>query len=62
MVGLIAGTVLSVVDSDPIRLLILSAIVNGIAAGPFLIVVMLISGDRGRPRRRTEPERVPRRA
>lgn len=46
MVGLVAGTILSVVDSDPIRLLILSAIVNGIAAGPFLIVVMLISGDR----------------
>ncbi len=46
LVGLVAGTVLSVVDTDPIRLLILSAIVNGIAAGPFLIVVMLISGDR----------------
>ena len=37
MVGVVAGT---------IRLLILSAIVNGTAAGPFLIVVMLISGDR----------------
>ena len=45
IVGLIAGTVLSVYDSDPIGLLVFSAVVNGIAAGPFLIVVMLISRD-----------------
>jgi len=45
-VGIIAGTVLAVVSTDPIGLLILSAIVNGIAAGPFLIVIMLISRDR----------------
>ncbi|MDH2443448.1 Nramp family divalent metal transporter [Amnibacterium sp. CER49] len=45
-VGLIAGTVLSVIGTDPIGLLVLSAIVNGIAAGPFLIVMMLISRDR----------------
>lgn len=45
-VGMIAGTVLAVVSTDPIGLLILSAIVNGIAAGPFLIVIMLISRDR----------------
>ena len=45
-VGIIAGTVLAVVSADPIGLLILSAIVNGIAAGPFLIVIMLISRDR----------------
>ena len=44
-VGLIAGTILSVFDSNPIGLLVFSAIVNGIAAGPFLIVVMLISRD-----------------
>jgi NRAMP (natural resistance-associated macrophage protein)-like metal ion transporter len=46
IVGLVTGTILSIVDADAIRLLILSAIVNGIAAGPFLIVVMLISRDR----------------
>jgi Mn2+/Fe2+ NRAMP family transporter len=45
-IALVGGTLLSVVSSDPIGLLVLSAIVNGIAAGPFLIVVMLISRDR----------------
>lgn len=45
MVGMVGGTVLSVVEADPIGLLVLSAVVNGIAAGPFLIVVMLISRD-----------------
>jgi NRAMP (natural resistance-associated macrophage protein)-like metal ion transporter len=44
-VGMVAGTVLAVVSTDPIGLLVLSAIVNGIAAGPFLIVMMLISRD-----------------
>lgn len=46
VIGLIAGTILSVFDTDPIGLLVFSATVNGIAAGPFLIVVMLISRDR----------------
>ncbi len=45
-VGMIGGTILAVVSTDPIGLLVLSAIVNGIAAGPFLIVMMLISRDR----------------
>lgn len=45
-IGMIAGTVLAVVSTDPIGLLVLSAIVNGIAAGPFLIIIMLISRDR----------------
>ncbi|MHB1234440.1 MAG: Nramp family divalent metal transporter [Microbacteriaceae bacterium] len=45
-VGIVAGTILSVISSDPIGLLVLSAIVNGIAAGPFLIVMMLISRDK----------------
>ena len=45
-VGMIGGTLLSVADTDPIGLLVLSAIVNGIAAGPFLIILMLISRDR----------------
>ena len=44
-VGIIAGTILAIVSTDPIGLLVLSAIVNGIAAGPFLIVMMLISRD-----------------
>ena len=45
-VGMIGGTVLAVADADPIGLLVLSAIVNGIAAGPFLVILMLISRDR----------------
>lgn len=44
--GIVAGTVMSVLSSDPIGLLVLSAILNGIAAGPFLVVMMLISRDR----------------
>lgn len=45
-IGMIGGTILAVVSTDPIGLLVLSAIVNGIAAGPFLIIMMLISRDR----------------
>ena len=44
--GIVAGTAMSVLSSNPISLLVLSAILNGIAAGPFLIVMMLISRDR----------------
>jgi Mn2+/Fe2+ NRAMP family transporter len=46
LVGMVGGTVLSVVESNPIGLLVLSAVVNWIAAGLFLVVVMLISRDR----------------
>jgi Mn2+/Fe2+ NRAMP family transporter len=45
-VGTIGGTVFSLLGINPIRLLVLSAIVNGIAAAPFLIAIMLVSGDR----------------
>lgn len=44
--GLVLGTVLAMLETDPIGLLILSGIVNGVTAGPFLIVMMLISRDR----------------
>jgi Mn2+/Fe2+ NRAMP family transporter len=44
--GMVIGTVLAIVSTDPIGLLVLSAVVNGIAAGPFLIVMMLISRNR----------------
>jgi Mn2+/Fe2+ NRAMP family transporter len=44
--GIILGAILSLVNSNPIQLLVLSAIVNGIAAGPFLIIIMLISRDK----------------
>jgi NRAMP (natural resistance-associated macrophage protein)-like metal ion transporter len=45
-VGIVVGVIMSVVSSNPIQLLVLSAVVNGIAAGPFLVVMMLISRDR----------------
>jgi NRAMP (natural resistance-associated macrophage protein)-like metal ion transporter len=45
-VGTLGGVIISFFTSDPIRLLILSAIINGIAAAPFLVVTMLISRDK----------------
>jgi Mn2+/Fe2+ NRAMP family transporter len=44
--GTVGGTIFSLVGLNPIRLLVLTAIVNGFAAAPFLIAVMLISSDR----------------
>lgn len=44
--GTIGGALLSVVYSDPIGLLVFSALVNGIAAAPFMTVAMLIGRDR----------------
>ena len=46
MVGTIGGTVLSLVHINPIRLLVLVAVINGVAAAPFLVVVMWVSGSR----------------
>ncbi|MGE5612748.1 MAG: Nramp family divalent metal transporter [Bacillota bacterium] len=45
-IGTIGGTLLSVLYSDPIGLLVFSAVVNGIASAPFLLVAMLIARDR----------------
>ena len=44
--GTVGGTVLSLLHVNPIKLLVLVAVVNGVAAAPFLIVVMLVSGSR----------------
>jgi NRAMP (natural resistance-associated macrophage protein)-like metal ion transporter len=44
--GTVGGTLLSVFYTDPIGLLVFSALVNGIAAAPFLLVAMLIGRDR----------------
>jgi NRAMP (natural resistance-associated macrophage protein)-like metal ion transporter len=43
--GTIGGTLLTVTAIDPIKLLVLAATVNGIAAAPFLVVVMLIADN-----------------
>jgi Mn2+/Fe2+ NRAMP family transporter len=45
-VGTLGGVLISFFSSDPIGLLIFSAIINGVAAAPFLIVTMLISRDK----------------
>jgi NRAMP (natural resistance-associated macrophage protein)-like metal ion transporter len=44
-VGTIGGTVLSLLSSNPIHLLVLVAVINGIASAPFLFLVMLIARD-----------------
>jgi NRAMP (natural resistance-associated macrophage protein)-like metal ion transporter len=44
-VGTIGGTLLSLAGVNPIRLLVVVAIINGVAAAPFLIALMLVSSD-----------------
>ena len=46
LLGTLGGTALSLVGVNPIRLLVIVAVINGVAAAPFLLVVMLISNDR----------------
>jgi Mn2+/Fe2+ NRAMP family transporter len=45
VLGLLVGTVLAAVLTDAIGLLVFSAMLNAIAAAPFLVVVLLISGS-----------------
>ena len=44
--GTLGGTALSLLHVNPIHLLVFVAVVNGVAAAPFLVVVMLVSGSR----------------
>jgi NRAMP (natural resistance-associated macrophage protein)-like metal ion transporter len=44
--GTLGGTALTLANVDPVQLLVISAYINGIAAAPFLILVMLISSNR----------------
>jgi NRAMP (natural resistance-associated macrophage protein)-like metal ion transporter len=46
VVGTIGGMALSLLGVNPIKLLILVAVINGVTAGPFLIVTMRVSSDR----------------
>ncbi|HTC70625.1 MAG TPA: divalent metal cation transporter, partial [Acidothermaceae bacterium] len=43
--GTLGGTLLSLFSSNPIQLLVIVAVINGIAAAPFLFLVMLIARD-----------------
>jgi Mn2+/Fe2+ NRAMP family transporter len=45
VVGTIGGTGLSLLDVDPVKLLVYVALINGILAAPFLFLVMTISHD-----------------
>ena len=45
-IGTVGGTALSLLHVNPIKLLILVAVINGVAAAPFLVVVMKASGSR----------------
>ncbi len=44
--GTVAGTAFSATGIDPIKLLVLVAVINGVAAAPFLLIVMLVPGNR----------------
>jgi NRAMP (natural resistance-associated macrophage protein)-like metal ion transporter len=43
--GTLGGTALSLVQVNPIHLLVLVAVLNGVAAAPFLVVVMWVSSS-----------------
>jgi NRAMP (natural resistance-associated macrophage protein)-like metal ion transporter len=44
--GTIGGTLLSLLQVNPMHLLVIVAVINGLAAAPFLLLVLLISADR----------------
>jgi Mn2+/Fe2+ NRAMP family transporter len=46
LLGTIGGMALSLLGLDPIHLLVFVAVVNGVAAAPFVIVVMLVATHR----------------
>ena len=43
--GTVGGTALSLLNVNPIKLLVLVAVINGVAAAPFLFVVMRVSSS-----------------
>jgi len=45
-VGTLGGVAIGYFSNNPIGMLVLSATINGIAAAPFLVVIMVISGSR----------------
>jgi NRAMP (natural resistance-associated macrophage protein)-like metal ion transporter len=47
VVALIGGLVMSVLNVDPIRALVVTAIINGIVAPPILVLIALLARDRG---------------
>ncbi|MFF2273587.1 Nramp family divalent metal transporter [Agromyces sp. NPDC058136] len=45
-IGTIGGVVLATVSTDAVALLVFSALINGIVAAPFLVIVMIIARNR----------------
>src|SRR5665213_2890092 len=46
-VGTLGGTALSLLSVNPIKLLVFVAVINGVIAAPLLIIVMIVSNNRG---------------
>ena len=46
VVGMAGGMVLTLLSVNPIKLLVFVAVINGVAAAPFLIITMLVSSSR----------------
>ncbi|MDQ1461219.1 MAG: hypothetical protein QOI08_2703 [Actinomycetota bacterium] len=46
LLGTLGGTLLTFTGIDPVKLLVYSALINGLLAAPFLLLVMLVSADR----------------
>ena len=44
--GTLGGVAIAYFSNNPIGMLVLSATINGIAAAPFLVVIMIISGSK----------------
>jgi Mn2+/Fe2+ NRAMP family transporter len=44
--GTVGGTALSLLNVNPIKLLVFVAVINGVIAAPLLIIVLLISNNR----------------
>lgn len=44
--GTIGGTALTLLHVNPVHLLVFSAVINGVVAAPFLVLIMLVSSDR----------------
>lgn len=45
-IGTLGGTILGVVFTNPIGLLVTAALINGVAAAPFMVLALLIARDR----------------
>jgi hypothetical protein len=46
LLGTLGGATLTLFGINPIRLLVFVAVINGVAAAPFLVLVMLVSSDK----------------